>query len=182
MYVFTTLHENIPFIIFTNLSCFLAWFFFSFVNRPKESVFLHIERICLYYTRACFFLLPYCIPAMFLSLIASGWPSESASTFPFLMQLERNALIKISDTVHHGLTSSRLENAWRYFCARTASFTYFHISAVELSLTLPDFLFPLPLMIARWSYVYTSMHAWVRNKWAILVALEDSPSNAENFN
>lgn len=147
MCVFTTLHKNIPFIIFTNLSCFLAWFFFSFVNRLKESVFLHIvwAYLLVLYSGAFFFF--YFRILSLQCFFPSSRAADQASLHPlFLFWCSLNALIKISDTAHYALTSSRLENAWRYFCARTASSTYFHISAVELSLTFPDFLFLLALM------------------------------------
>lgn len=69
------------FIIFTNLSYFLLLcFYHSLTNR--RTVFLHVWAYLLRITVAHGFF--YHIPSVFLSLITSGWSSESASTFPFL--------------------------------------------------------------------------------------------------
>lgn len=100
LHVFSTLYENIFFIIFVNLSCFLfvPFLFHSSINR--KTIFLHCFTFaCITVVRVFF---SYHIPTMFLSLIVS-WPCESASTFPFLTRLERSALMKISLQTPHAI-------------------------------------------------------------------------------
>lgn len=162
----TAFHENIPFIIFTNLSCFLASFFFYFLfflfNQPKDRVFYTLfEHICLYY--CAFFSVSYPCNVSFphrQRLTKRVCIHFSFSDAAWRQRIDKNLT---SDTAHHALTSSRLENAWRYFCARTASSTYFHISTVGFSLAIPDFLFLLPLM-TRTMVVRVYEHARVSSE------------------
>lgn len=105
-----------------------CFFFFSF-NRVVWALFA-----CITVAHA---VLPfYRIPATFLSLKRRA--ADRASLRPLLLFWRRRRTRRIDENLtsdHRALTSSRLENAWRYFCARTASSMYFHISAVGLFLS-----------------------------------------------
>lgn len=167
---------------------YFAFLFPPLVSQPKEPVaFFFLSRyalVLLSHTRFFLFIVSY---PRSVSLPQRRRLTER-SLHPLFLFRRRRWTRRIDENLtsdHHALTGSRLENAWRYFCARTASSMYFHISAVGLILSRSPqtLLFLPPLMtVARRSYVCTSTHAWVRDKWAILAALEDSPSNAENFN
>ena len=88
----------------------------------------------LYYCFAHVF--SYHIPAVFLSLISSGWLSESALLF-FWCSFNAAHWWK-SHFSYRNLTSGRLENASRYFCARIFHiFPYFHCRASSYASRLP---------------------------------------------
>lgn len=134
-------------------------FFHSSTNqKPRFFYTLLFACICLYYSCVRFIFVPYPGKCFFPSSPAT----DQASLHPlFLFWTRRIDENLTSDTAHHALTSSRLENAWRYFCARTASSTYFHISG--LSLALPDILFLSPLM-TRTMVVRVHEHACVSSE------------------
>jgi len=165
--VFSTLHENIPSIIFMNFSCFLLFRFnYSSTNRKITFFLIHFytfytfEHICLHYMRFFFISYPGISSPHRQRLTKRVYSHFFFSNTAWTRRIDENLT---SDTAHHALTSSRLENAWRYFCARTASSTYFHISAVGLSLALLDFLFLSPLM-TRTMVVRVYKHARVSSE------------------
>lgn len=123
----------------------LLRFFFSLLRlsaNRKTARFFFSSRCCLlsvirsYYcrTNTRFFLFIVSHPrSVSFPRMPDGWPRRVCRPL-FLFwrrRRERGALMKISlSRPPCALTSGRLENAWRYFCARTASSMYFHISAV----------------------------------------------------